>query len=102
MRRTPHLQAGSEFRQQSRPLRTRDAFHALLGVLKRLFPGYFSLMNRLRCLAGIAASYLPALACAAVIGAVCAFAGDLRTVIWLLAAAIIGYLFMYVTSGRGA
>jgi Zn-dependent protease with chaperone function len=58
-------------------------------------------MNRCRCLAGIAASYLPLVACGAVIAAICAWAGDLRTAIWLLVATIIGYGFMYMTIGRG-
>ncbi len=57
-------------------------------------------MNRLPCLTGIAVSYLPALVCVAVICAICAWAGDLRTAIWLLAAAVIGYGFMYLTMSR--
>jgi Zn-dependent protease with chaperone function len=58
-------------------------------------------VNHLRCLAGIVLSYLPVVVCAAVIGVICALAGDLHTALWLLAAAVVGYGVIYVQSGRG-
>jgi hypothetical protein len=57
-------------------------------------------MNRLRFLVGIALSYLPVLACAAVIGAICAWAGDLAAALWLLVAGLIGYGVMNMMSPR--
>ena len=57
-------------------------------------------MNLLRCLAGIALSYLPVVACAALVGVICALAGDLPTAFWLLAAAVVGYSVIYAMSGR--
>jgi Zn-dependent protease with chaperone function len=49
---------------------------------------------RRSCLAGVVLSYLPLLACAAVIGVLAAFGGALRTVLWLAVATVIGYAYI--------
>jgi Zn-dependent protease with chaperone function len=53
---------------------------------------------RRSCLAGVVLSYLPLLACAAVIGALAAWGGELRIVVWLVVATAIGYAYMVTLS----
>ena len=50
---------------------------------------------RRSCLAGVALSYLPALAAAGLVAAAAAWAGALRTVVWLAVATAAGYAYLY-------
>jgi Zn-dependent protease with chaperone function len=49
---------------------------------------------RRSCLAGVAVSYLPVLAGAAVVAVLAVWGGALRTVLWLAAALVIGYAYI--------
>jgi Zn-dependent protease with chaperone function len=51
---------------------------------------------RRSCLAGLALSYLPLLACAAAAVALFALGGAFRIAIWLLVAAVVGYAWLFV------
>jgi Zn-dependent protease with chaperone function len=53
-------------------------------------------MIRRSCLAGLALSYLPLLACTAVVVALAALGGAFRVAVWLLVAAVVGYAWLFV------
>ena len=55
-------------------------------------------MIRRSCLAGIVLSYLPVLACAALIGILAALGGALRIVLWLAVATVVGYAYIVALS----